>query len=89
MHGNGKELFGDGFAVWYARDRMEEGKVFGSKDLFYGLAVILDTYSNHNGAHTVSRLFLPTNWANGQISIASTPLYICDGKQWYYELRPR
>lgn len=68
VHGNGKELFGDGFAVWYARDRMEEGKVFGSKDLFYGLAVILDTYSNHNGAHTHQHPFISAMVNNGTMS---------------------
>lgn len=49
--GKGKDLFGDGFAFWYARDRMISGAVFGSKDLFSGLAIIVDTYSNHNGPH--------------------------------------
>ena len=32
-----KDLFGDGFAIWYAKDRMEHGPVFGSKDLFSGI----------------------------------------------------
>lgn len=49
--GKGKDLFGDGFAIWYAKDRMISGPVFGSKDLFSGLAIIIDTYSNHNGPH--------------------------------------
>ena len=31
-----QDLFGDGFAFWYARDRMVEGPVFGSKDFFSG-----------------------------------------------------
>lgn len=53
MYGHGKDLFGDGMVIWYARDRMEKGPVFGSKDYFYGLAIILDTYSNHNGPHNV------------------------------------
>lgn len=26
VHGTGKNLFGDGFAVWYARDRNQLGK---------------------------------------------------------------
>lgn len=51
--GKGKDLFGDGFAIWYARDRLVTGPVFGSKDNFMGLAIILDTYSNHNGPHNV------------------------------------
>ena len=39
----------------YVRDRMQTGNVFGNKDLFSGLAIIADTYSNHNGPHNVSR----------------------------------
>lgn len=54
VSGKGKELYGDGFAIWYAKDRLVPGPVFGSKDNFMGLAIILDTYSNHNGPHNVS-----------------------------------
>jgi len=53
VHGKGTELFGDGFAIWYTKERMQTGPVFGSKDHFSGLAIILDTYSNHNGPHNV------------------------------------
>ena len=51
--GTTKDLFGDGLAIWYSRDRMQSGPVFGSRDYFSGLAVIADTYSNHNGPHNV------------------------------------
>ncbi|PSN36789.1 VIP36-like protein [Blattella germanica] len=51
VHGRGKDLYGDGFAIWYAKERMVPGPVFGNSDFFQGLAVILDTYSNHNGPH--------------------------------------
>lgn len=40
-------------AIWYTRERMKYGPVFGNKDFFEGLAVIIDTYSNHNGEHNV------------------------------------
>ena len=53
VSGSTKDLYGDGFAIWYTRDRMEGGDVFGSRDYFSGLAVIADTYSNHNGPHNV------------------------------------
>lgn len=32
---------------------MKHGPVFGNMDYFQGLAIILDTYSNHNGPHNV------------------------------------
>nr|XP_056715996.1 VIP36-like protein isoform X1 [Euleptes europaea] len=47
IHGQGKKnLNGDGFAVWYTKDRMQPGPVFGSKDNFLGLGVFVDTYPN-------------------------------------------
>ena len=53
VSGSTKDLYGDGFAIWYVRDRMQPGDVFGSKDYFSGLAIVADTYSNHNGPHNV------------------------------------
>ncbi|XP_058876440.1 VIP36-like protein isoform X3 [Acipenser ruthenus] len=47
VHGQGKKnLNGDGFAVWYTRERMQTGPVFGNKDNFTGLGVFVDTYPN-------------------------------------------
>lgn len=54
VHGQGKNLFGDGFAVWYTKEHGEMGPVFGSRDYFTGLGVFFDTYSNQNGEHSVS-----------------------------------
>uniref|UniRef100_U5ER85 Putative vesicular mannose-binding lectin n=1 Tax=Corethrella appendiculata TaxID=1370023 RepID=U5ER85_9DIPT len=68
VHGKGKELFGDGFAIWYTRDKMENGPVFGSKDLFSGLAIILDTYSNHNGPHNHQHPYISAMINNGTLS---------------------
>ncbi|KAI9575634.1 hypothetical protein GQX74_013882 [Glossina fuscipes] len=44
VHGKSTELFDYSFAIWYAKERMQPGPVFGSKDHFSGLVVILDTY---------------------------------------------
>ena len=27
VHGQGADLFGDGMALWYARDRLQQGKI--------------------------------------------------------------
>lgn len=62
VHGKGKDLFGDGMVIWYAKDHSQPGPVFGSKDFFHGLAVILDTYSNHNGPHNVSFVCVCCSW---------------------------
>lgn len=66
--GKGKDLFGDGFVVWYARDRMINGPVFGSKDLFSGLAIIVDTYSNHNGPHNHQHPYISAMVNNGTLT---------------------
>ncbi|KAK1787918.1 hypothetical protein P4O66_016401 [Electrophorus voltai] len=47
IHGQGKKnLNGDGLAVWYTKERMQKGPVFGNKDFFTGLGVFIDTYPN-------------------------------------------
>lgn len=66
--GKGKDLFGDGFAFWYAKDRMIAGPVFGSKDLFSGLAIIVDTYSNHNGPHNHQHPYISAMVNNGSMT---------------------
>ncbi|XP_072342085.1 VIP36-like protein isoform X2 [Scyliorhinus torazame] len=47
VHGQGKKnLNGDGFAIWYTKNRMQAGTVFGSIDPFSGLGIFVDTYPN-------------------------------------------
>ncbi|XP_061119413.1 lectin, mannose-binding 2-like a isoform X1 [Conger conger] len=47
IHGEGKKnLNGDGLAVWYTKERMQKGPVFGNTDFFTGLGVFVDTYPN-------------------------------------------
>lgn len=65
VHGKGKDLFGDGMVLWYARDRMIMGPVFGSADYFSGLAIIIDTYSNHNGPHNHQHPYISAMVNNG------------------------
>nr|CAG4647966.1 EOG090X07L3 [Moina brachiata] len=67
VHGKGKDLFGDGLVIWYAKDRMVKGPVFGSKDYFHGLAIILDTYSNHNGPHNHAHPYISAMINNGTL----------------------
>ncbi|XP_078523098.1 VIP36-like protein isoform X2 [Lissotriton helveticus] len=56
IHGQGKKnLVGDGLAVWFTKDRMQTGPVFGSKDNFLGLGVFVDTYPNEE--KTQERVF--------------------------------
>ncbi|XP_032885891.1 vesicular integral-membrane protein VIP36 [Amblyraja radiata] len=54
VHGAGKKnLHGDGLAVWYTKDRLNHGTVFGNKDLFHGLGLFIDTYPNDESADRV------------------------------------
>ncbi|KAG1664562.1 VIP36-like protein [Nymphon striatum] len=68
VHGKAKELFGDGFAFWYTKDRMQLGNVFGSKDNFLGLAVLADTYNNHNGPHNHGHPYISAMVNNGTMN---------------------
>lgn len=56
VSGESNHLFGDGFAIWLTKDRAEPGPVFGSKDNFTGLAVILDTYANSRHGYAFPRI---------------------------------
>lgn len=67
VHGKGKDLFGDGFAVWYTKERKDLGPVFGNRDYFNGLAIILDTYSNHNGVHNHQHPYISAMVNNGSL----------------------
>ncbi|XP_034255297.1 vesicular integral-membrane protein VIP36 [Thrips palmi] len=67
IHGKGKDLFGDGMAIWYAKDRMVPGPVFGNMDYHHGLAVIIDTYSNHNGPHNHQHPYISAMINNGTL----------------------
>ncbi|XP_031564414.1 vesicular integral-membrane protein VIP36-like [Actinia tenebrosa] len=65
VHGQGTTMFGDGFAFWYARDRLREGPAFGSQSNFYGLGVFFDTYNNHNGEHSHEHPYISAMIGNG------------------------
>jgi mannose-binding lectin 2 len=53
VHGSGKDLAGDGFVFWYAKEKNQLGPVFGNKDYFSGLGIIMDTYANNLGPNNV------------------------------------
>uniref|UniRef100_A0A3B3ZXA8 L-type lectin-like domain-containing protein n=1 Tax=Periophthalmus magnuspinnatus TaxID=409849 RepID=A0A3B3ZXA8_9GOBI len=56
VHGSGKKnLHGDGIAIWYTRDRLHPGPVFGNQDKFHGLALFVDTF--RNDLHGMDRSF--------------------------------
>lgn len=67
MHGQGSDLYGDGFALWYVKDPPKGGPIFGNRDYFTGLAVILDTYANQNGVHPHSHPYISVMVNNGTL----------------------
>ncbi|XP_076367591.1 vesicular integral-membrane protein VIP36 isoform X2 [Tachypleus tridentatus] len=67
VHGQGKDLFGDGLAIWYAKESLQMGDVFGNKDMFHGLAVFLDTYANQNGPHNHGHPYISAMVNNGTL----------------------
>lgn len=66
VHGGGRSLAADGFALWYTKSRMEPGPVFGSRDQFTGLGLFLDTYKN--GPQAVSFPFITGMVNNGSVA---------------------
>ena len=59
MEGKGDGLFGDGFAVWLTKERVEMGPVFGNRDNFEGLGIFFDTYANSRQA---VRIYSPSSF---------------------------
>ncbi|XP_028414980.1 VIP36-like protein [Dendronephthya gigantea] len=68
IHGSGDTLYGDGFAFFYAKDKMEMGNVFGSRNFFSGLGIFFDTYSNENGEHAHDHPYISAMVNNGTIN---------------------
>ncbi|KAK5986166.1 L-type lectin [Trichostrongylus colubriformis] len=54
-------------AIWYVSEPNQMGPVFGGKDYFRGLAVFLDTYSNHNGPHTHRHPYISAMVSDGSL----------------------
>jgi len=65
VHGTTGDLFGDGMAIWYSKERNQVGDVFGGKDYFTGMGIFLDTYSNHNGPHNHAHPYISAMVNNG------------------------
>ncbi|XP_077119005.1 VIP36-like protein isoform X3 [Ranitomeya variabilis] len=73
VHGQGKKnLNGDGFALWFTKDRMQEGSVFGSKDKFVGLGVFVDTYPNEEKQHERIFPYVSAMVSNGSLTYDHT-----------------
>ncbi|XP_056427321.1 VIP36-like protein isoform X2 [Hyla sarda] len=69
VHGQGKKnLNGDGFALWFTKDRMQAGSVFGSKDNFVGLGVFVDTYPNEEKQHERIYPYVSAMVSNGSLT---------------------
>lgn len=49
------------------KDPPKGGPIFGNRDYFTGLAVILDTYANQNGAHSHGHPYISTMVNNGSL----------------------
>ncbi|KAG8173867.1 hypothetical protein JTE90_023643, partial [Oedothorax gibbosus] len=67
VYGKGKDLFGDGMAIWYTKQPLTSGSVFGSLDFFHGLGIFLDTYANQNGPHNHGHPYLSAMVNNGSL----------------------
>ncbi|CAF1009465.1 unnamed protein product [Rotaria magnacalcarata] len=67
VFGEAKTLFGDGFVIWYVRDPKIAGPVYGSKDFFQGLAIVMDTYANRNDDYSRTFPYISAIVNNGSL----------------------
>lgn len=51
VNGQGKSLFGDGFALWYTKENNRLGTALGNAEQFTGMGIFFDTYDNHQEDH--------------------------------------
>lgn len=51
VNGQGKSLFGDGFALWYTQGRGTLGTALGNTEAVNGVGILFDTYDNHQEDH--------------------------------------
>ncbi|RXW22369.1 hypothetical protein EST38_g3481 [Candolleomyces aberdarensis] len=56
ISGDPTHLYGDGMAMWITTERVQEGPIFGNKDSFKGLGIILDTYANDRHGYGFPRV---------------------------------
>ena len=66
-HGHGSELYGDGLALWYVKEPPKGGPIFGNRDYFTGLTVVLDTYANQHGVHAHGHPYISAMVNNGTL----------------------
>ncbi|KAF9448270.1 concanavalin A-like lectin/glucanase [Macrolepiota fuliginosa MF-IS2] len=56
ISGDSTHLYGDGFAMWLTTERTQPGPVFGNKNNFDGLGIIVDTYANSRHGYSFPRV---------------------------------
>jgi mannose-binding lectin 2 len=66
ISGESTHLYGDGMAIWIAKERAKPGPIFGSVDKFEGLGIMLDTYANSRHEYNFPRI-------SGMIGDGKTP----------------
>ncbi|TEB21171.1 concanavalin A-like lectin/glucanase, partial [Coprinellus micaceus] len=56
VSGEPTHLYGDGMAMWLTTERTQPGPIFGNKDYFNGLGIMLDTYANERHTYGFPRV---------------------------------
>lgn len=66
VSGQGRSLFGDGFAFWFTQDAMHrDGPVHGYTDTYTGFGVLFDTFRNTESGHVHKDVSLLVNDGSG------------------------
>ncbi|XP_056139667.1 lectin, mannose-binding 2-like b [Lampris incognitus] len=69
IHGEGKKnLNGDGLAIWFTKERMQIGPVFGNMNQFTGLGVFVDSYPNNDKDHEKVFPYISVMLGNGTLT---------------------
>ncbi|KAG8185067.1 hypothetical protein JTE90_017081 [Oedothorax gibbosus] len=58
IHGKGVNLNGEGMAIWYVREPLLQGPIFGYKDRFNGLGLFIDTFEDPSHPHNHKHPYL-------------------------------
>lgn len=61
IEGSGRNLYGDGMALWFLEEMTQPGRLMGLSELYKGASLVLDTYRNGKGGRAFPRLLVMQN----------------------------
>ena len=87
ISGQAKTFFGDGIALWITSEPYREGDFHGTKENFYGIAVIMDTFKNIEYAHAHRDVTVLVNDGEKTYEMMTDDIVGCDVDVRYHNAR--